>query len=308
MFSYILLVFISKIFGLKTLTTKYVFHHINKIFKISDQTIVSVIEDSFCHVFNDLTVIEKMDAFGYTEDEDTECGVDTNNVSFEYFTGHFSNLDKSKERKGKLIIFHPYPLGYSIGKFPIKNRDHIIKDVNIPVTFVKENFQFHDHFMTWSLDVLKKTEKDFRRRKKLKKKSPVTFVGIHNRRGDHLVDQVKEGVGELLPGYFLGGMDFFRDRYKNVIFLYVSDDMDWGKRRLLPRVRSGDLYLVGALSEQPLYVDDEDGDQAAGQDLALLSHCNHTILSYGTFSYWAGLLAGGTIFTPENYENIEYFI
>ena len=76
----------------------------------------------------------------------------------------------------------------------------------------------------------------------------------------------------------------------------------------LCRVRSGDLYLAGALSEEPPHVDDEDGEQAAGRDLALLSHCNHTILSYGTFSYWAGLLSGGTIFTPENYENIEYFI
>ena len=235
MFSYILLVFIHEIFGFKTFTTKYVFNHIHKIFKISDQTIVTVIEDSLCHVFNDLTVIEKMDAFGYTEADDTECDVDDNNVSFEYFTGHFSSLDKTENKRGKLIIFHPYPLGYSIGNFPVKNRDQIIKDVNIPITFVRENFQFHDHFMSWSLEVLKKTEKDFRRRKKMKKKASVTFIGIHNRRGDHLADQVKEGVGELLPGYFLGGMDFFRDRYKNVIFLYVSDDMDWGRMRLLPR-------------------------------------------------------------------------
>jgi hypothetical protein len=28
-------------------------------------------------------------------------------------------------------------------------------------------------------------------------------------------------------------------------------------------------------------------------DLALLAACNHTILTYGTFGFWAGLLAGG---------------
>ena len=29
-----------------------------------------------------------------------------------------------------------------------------------------------------------------------------------------------------------------------------------------------------------------------GMDLALLAACNHTILTYGTFGFWAGFLAG----------------
>jgi hypothetical protein len=28
-------------------------------------------------------------------------------------------------------------------------------------------------------------------------------------------------------------------------------------------------------------------------DLALLAACNHSILTYGTFGFWAGFLAGG---------------
>ena len=50
-----------------------------------------------------------------------------------------------------------------LDKFPLKNSDHIIKDVDIPVTFVKEHFQLKDHFMAWSFEVLRKTEKDFRK-------------------------------------------------------------------------------------------------------------------------------------------------
>ena len=30
----------------------------------------------------------------------------------------------------------------------------------------------------------------------------------------------------------------------------------------------------------------------AAVDLALVSQCNHSITSHGTFSFWAGLLAG----------------
>ena len=234
MFSYMILAFISKQFGLKTFTTKYVYHHIDKIFKISDIAIVEVIEDSLCQAFNGLTVIEKMDAFGYNEEENIECDV-AENISFEYFTGHFSNLNKSEVGEGKSLIFHPYPLAFNIGTFDRQNKDTIVKDVDIPVKLVRQHFQFKDHFIRWSFDVLGRIEQDFRRRKKLKKKQVVTFIGIHNRRGDHIVDQVKEGVGELMPGYFLGGMDFYREKYKNVIFLYVSDDMEWGRLRLMPR-------------------------------------------------------------------------
>lgn len=234
MFSYIILTFISKQFGLKTFTTKYVFHHIDKIFKISDIAVVEVVEDSLCQAFNGLTVIEKMDAFGYNEEDNVICDVEEK-ISLEYFTGHLGSLNKSELRKGKALIFHPYPLGYNIGSFDRNNNDAIIQDVNIPISLVREHFQFENYFTSWSFDVLAKIEKEFRTRKKLKKKKKITFVGIHNRRGDHIKDQVKEGVDELLPGYFLGGMDLYREKYKNVIFLYVSDDMEWGRLRLLPR-------------------------------------------------------------------------
>ena len=36
-------------------------------------------------------------------------------------------------------------------------------------------------------------------------------------------------------------------------------------------------------------------------DLALLSLCSHTIMDYGTFGLWGGLLAGGEILAPTGY-------
>ena len=35
-----------------------------------------------------------------------------------------------------------------------------------------------------------------------------------------------------------------------------------------------------------------------GIDMATLAICNHTILSYGTFSFWAGFLSGGKRIIP----------
>ena len=34
-------------------------------------------------------------------------------------------------------------------------------------------------------------------------------------------------------------------------------------------------------------------EASAGYDLSLLAACNHTIQSYGSYSFWAGFLAGG---------------
>ena len=38
--------------------------------------------------------------------------------------------------------------------------------------------------------------------------------------------------------------------------------------------------------------DTDKQSQAAELDLAILSFCNHTITSYGSFSFWASFLAG----------------
>ena len=43
-----------------------------------------------------------------------------------------------------------------------------------------------------------------------------------------------------------------------------------------------------------------------GHDLALMSLCNHTILSHGTFSYWSGYFAGGLVIRPEHFNQYRY--
>ena len=40
-------------------------------------------------------------------------------------------------------------------------------------------------------------------------------------------------------------MSMFREAYKNVVFVYVSDDLVWGKENLPLRNKDGDLYFAG---------------------------------------------------------------
>ena len=37
----------------------------------------------------------------------------------------------------------------------------------------------------------------------------------------------------------------FRDKYKNVVFIFISDDMEWGRQNLGVRNKHGDLYFAG---------------------------------------------------------------
>ena len=71
-------------------------------------------------------------------------------------------------------------------------------------------------------------------------------------------------------------------------FVYVSDDMQWGLDKIATkRGGSKNVFFLGS-------------DNSAN-DLALLANCNHTIQSYGTFSYFAGFLANGYRIIPEHF-------
>lgn len=118
----------------------------------------------------------------------------------------------------------------------------------------------------------------------------ITFVGIHNRRTDYLEFRRKRlGLDNLYEDYFDDAMAYFDEEYgdeSTVVFIYVSDDMKWGRKALKNRKN---LFFLGC----------GDGNKVdcIGKDLALLASCNHTITTHGTYSHWAAYLAGGEIYT-----------
>ncbi len=83
--------------------------------------------------------------------------------------------------------------------------------------------------------------------------------------------------------------EYFREEFDSgseVVFVYTSDDMAYGKEHL---VDEKNLFFSGC--GQPT------NSECIGRDFALLSSCNHTIVTHGSFGLWAAFLAGGEIYT-----------
>ncbi|ELT96920.1 hypothetical protein CAPTEDRAFT_203292 [Capitella teleta] len=109
-------------------------------------------------------------------------------------------------------------------------------------------------------------------------------VGIHVRRGDYLLKKLQlRGLSVAKVSYFYKAMDLMLKKYPNAFFIVASNDMQWAKANLGSRANMMSPFT------QP------------GDDLALLANCQHSIISSGTFSWWAGWLANGTTIYYEDY-------
>ena len=105
-----------------------------------------------------------------------------------------------------------------------------------------------------------------------------TLVGIHVRRGDFLsAKDIQRGKTVADKYYIKKAMDFYVTSYTDSFFVVVSDDQLWCKDNIF-----GD-NIIFSIFKNPII------------DLAIISLCDHTIITGGTFSWWAGWLAGGTV-------------
>ncbi|MGH0174339.1 UNVERIFIED_CONTAM: hypothetical protein FKN15_067788 [Acipenser sinensis] len=77
-----------------------------------------------------------------------------------------------------------------------------------------------------------------------------------------------------------GKEDEGMNKYQEPVFVVTSNGMEWCKENI--EASKGDVYFSG------------DGNESnPAKDFAILAHCNHTIMTIGTFGYWAGYLVGG---------------
>ena len=119
-----------------------------------------------------------------------------------------------------------------------------------------------------------------------------TRVGIHVRRGDVVgADKVQFGYSTPTAKYFRKAMNYFTDRYDRVQFVVASNDADWtyANVKAAPNASSSTVNVM--------YTPNLDGYH----DFAILSLCDHIIMSTGTFGWWAAWLAKGTTIYYKNW-------
>ncbi|XP_075047270.1 galactoside alpha-(1,2)-fucosyltransferase 2-like isoform X2 [Mixophyes fleayi] len=156
---------------------------------------------------------------------------------------------------------------------------------------IRREFTVHDYLKNEANQVLQGLKGS---RKK------VTYIGVHVRRGDYVnvMPNVWKGV-VADKGYLEKAMNYFRKKYEEPVFVVTSNGMDWCKENI--DNSKGDVFFSG------------DGNESTpGKDFALLVGCNHTIMTIGTFGFWASYLVGGetiylTNFTLPESEFLKLF-
>lgn len=138
---------------------------------------------------------------------------------------------------------------------------------------ILREFTLHDH--------VREEAQKFLRGLQVNGRQPGTFVGVHVRRGDYVQVMPNVWKGVLADrGYLRQALDWFRARYHAPLFVITSDDMSWCRQNINGSLR--DVVFAGnGLQGSPT------------RDFALLTQCNHSIITVGTFGIWAAYLAGG---------------
>ncbi len=116
--------------------------------------------------------------------------------------------------------------------------------------------------------------------KKHLRNSSFIFVGVHWRRGDFLQkDKLAYGHSVSSLDYLNKAMNRFLDKYVDVLFIMTSDEKDYCRN-------------IFKKNSQVIITPD---NFTREQDLAVLAVCQHTIVTTGTFGWFAGYLSGGDV-------------
>ena len=105
----------------------------------------------------------------------------------------------------------------------------------------------------------------------------IVVIGIHFRLGDVLTEY---GVRPPFK-YFYNAVDFYKRKYRHVHFILTTDNKKLLKSAKYFPTDIAHVTMSPFLSYQ--------------NDFALMTLCDHMIITIGTFSWWAGYLANGDV-------------
>lgn len=123
----------------------------------------------------------------------------------------------------------------------------------------------------------------------------VVKVAVHVRRGDVISEKNRKyGYTVADAVYYKHAMDYFQQRRSKIVFIVCSENIAWAKENIL--------------GDNVVYSDQTD----PAVDLAIMSLCDDTIISVGSYSWWAGWLVNGTTIYyekwPRSLSILEYHV
>ncbi|CAL4104061.1 unnamed protein product, partial [Meganyctiphanes norvegica] len=128
---------------------------------------------------------------------------------------------------------------------------------------------------------------------KKKGKTKPVFIGVHVRRTDY-IKFIEQFGGSEMPTtiYFKRAFEYYKNKYKDAFFIISTDDQDYVNQEF--KLYKDDIILTPGMSPQV--------------DMALLTACNHSVITLGTYSFWTGYLTGGEVLYPDlNFTNKKYY-
>ena len=144
---------------------------------------------------------------------------------------------------------------------------------------IMENFRLKDTF----IDLAKRTME------KLGLKKKHVPVGVHVRKGDLVKLERVKNMSPVTPDFYLNAMKKLRKKFgSKVVFLLITDNIQWCQENLLSKRKN--IKLVTDPSRPEI--------ESIGHDLAIMSLCDYSIISRGTFSLWVKHFSKGGAIAP----------
>lgn len=148
---------------------------------------------------------------------------------------------------------------------------------------VREQFTFNDSIIQKVQGILNQFKAAYWQQTVEKSmQNSTTFIGIHVRRGDYLEISKHNKNYKVAPkSFIMNGMTYYRSRFNNSLFVMTSDDLQWCRQNFQDEITDGQLHLSPNLTYY--------------EDMCLLTQCNHSIFTTGSFGWWSGWLTGGSV-------------
>ena len=242
----------------------------------------------------DLTTFQYLDIFfnnirGWVDVLEEEL-CDPRQMSWTSWDDHVRRFSRDELSRGQAVMVYPQGIAS-------EEVIHGGAELFTPaLTNIRRAFTFRNKILAAAKKKLGDIVQHYLKRMKKKKRfenitsEDCDIIGVHIRRTDHIYYEQLNNADPLSVRYFTQAMQTFAEKLKHPIFVIVTDDPGWARQEIHKSFRA---YYTGFYNTSC--------QVSAGLDMAVLSLCNHLVLSRGTFGLWSSVLSGSTRIMPKHF-------